>query len=165
MTERMKFTIGTVSSNMEFAETLNLIKSSLLYADDIELIGMIEYAVFAYLPNRILNPRDISELLNCITPFLKSIDIPGGKELLGQIEDVSSQLEIYRPVLTKKKRRTTDEILAQMKMQQVMKQAQEEISNGLSGMLNTEGSQALKSLIDRNIISVYDYGYDDFEVE
>ena len=161
----MKFTIGTVSSNMEFAETLNLIKSSLLYADDIELIGMIEYAVFSYLPNRILNPKDISQLLNCITPFLKSIDIPGGKELLGQIEDVSTQLEIYRPVLTKKKRRTTDEILAQMKMKQVMKQAQEEISNGLSGMLNTEGSQALKSLIDRNIISVYEYGYDDFAVE
>ena len=161
----MKFTIGTVSSNMEFAETLNLIKSSLLYADDIELIGMIEYAVFAYLPNQILNAKDISQLLNCITPFIKSIDVPGAKELLGQIEEVSSQLEIYRPVLKKKKRRTKDEILAQIKMQQVMKQSQEEISNALARMLNTEGSQALKSLIDRNIISVYDYGYDDFEVE
>ena len=161
----MKFTIGTVSSNMEFAETLNLIKSSLLYADDIELIGMIEYAVFAYLPNQILNAKDISQLLNCITPFIKSIDVPGAKELLGQIEEVSSQLEIYRPVLKKKKRRTKDEILAQIKMQQVTKQSQEEMSNALARMLNTEGSQALKSLIDRNIISIYDYGYDDFEVE
>ena len=161
----MKFTIGTVSSNMEFAETLNLIKSSLLYADDIELIGMIEYAVFAYLPNQILNAKDISQLLNCITPFIKSIDVPDAKELLGQIEEVSSQLEIYRPVFKKKKRRNKDEILAQIKMQQVMKQSQEEISNALARMLNTEGSQALKSLIDRNIISVYDYGYDDFEVE
>lgn len=126
----MKFTIGTVSSNMEFAETLNLIRSSLLYADDIELIGMIEYAVFAYLPNRILKPKDISQLLNCITPFIKSIDVPGGKELLVQIDDVSAQLEIYRPVLTKKKRQIKSEILAQMKMEQVLKQSQKEISNG-----------------------------------
>ena len=59
----MKFTIGTVSSNMEFSETLKLIKSSLLYADEIELIGMIEYAIFAYLPNRILNAKDITHLL------------------------------------------------------------------------------------------------------
>ena len=35
----------------------------------------------------------------------------------------------------------------------------------MAEFLNTEGSQALKSLIERNIISVYDYGYDDFEVE
>ena len=161
----MKFTIGTVSSNMEFAETLNLIRSSLLYADDIELIGMIEYAVFVYLRNRILKPKDISQLLNCITPFIKSIDVPGGKELLVQIEDVTAQLEIYRPILTKKKGRTKNEILAQMKMKEVLKQSQEEISNGLAELLNTEGSQALKSLIERNIISVYDYGYDDFEVE
>ena len=161
----MKFTIGTVSSNLEFSETLNLIKSSLLYADEIELIGMIEYAVFSYLPNRILNAKDISHLMNCATPFIKSIDIPEAKELLAQIDDLSSQLELYRPILAKKKRRNKDEILAQIKMQQVMKQSQTEISKGLSDMLNTEGSLALKSLIERKIITVHDYGYDDFEVE
>jgi hypothetical protein len=31
----MKFIIGTASSNMEFVEDLKLIKSSLLYADEI----------------------------------------------------------------------------------------------------------------------------------
>lgn len=161
----MKFTIGTVSSNLEFSETMNLIKSSLLYADEIELIGMIEYAVFSYLPNRILNAKDISHLMNCITPFIKSIDVAGGKELLEQIDGVSSQLELYRPILTKKKRRTKDEILAQMKMQQLMKQSQEELSRSLAEMLNTEGSQALKSLVEREIVAIHDYGFDDFEVE
>ena len=161
----MKFTIGTVSSNLEFSETMNLIKSSLLYADEIELIGMIEYAVFSYLPNRILNAKDLSHLLNCITPFIKSIDVAGGKELLEQIDGVSSQLELYRPILTKKKRRTKDEILAQMKMQQLMKQSQEEFSRSLAEMLNTGGSQALKSLIEREIVAVHDYSFDDFEVE
>ena len=42
----MKFTIGTVSGYLEFTEDINLIKSSLLYADEIEMIGMLEYAVF-----------------------------------------------------------------------------------------------------------------------
>lgn len=42
----MKFTIGTASSSMEFEEDIRLIKSSLLYADEIELIGMAEYAIF-----------------------------------------------------------------------------------------------------------------------
>ena len=150
---------------MEFSETLNLIKSSLLYADEIELIGMIEYAVFSYLPNQILNAKDISQLLNCITPFIKSVDMPDGQELLNLIDDASSQLELYRPILNKKKRRTTDEILAQMKMQKVMKDSQDEISQALSKLLNTEGSQTLNSLINRNIIAVHNYGYDDFEVE
>ena len=161
----MKFTIGTVSGNLEFPETMNLIKSSLLYADEIELIGMIEYAVFSYLPNRILNAKDISHLLNCITPFIKSIEVAGGKELLEQIDGVSSQLELYRPILTKKKRRTKDEILAQMKIQQLMRQSQEELSRSLVEMLNTDGSQALKSLVESEIVAIHDYGFDDFEVE
>lgn len=46
----MKFTIGTVSNFQEYDQDINLIKSSLLYADDIELIGLTEYTVFKYLP-------------------------------------------------------------------------------------------------------------------
>ena len=51
----MKFTIGTASSSMNFEEDLKLIKSSLLYADSIELIGMAEYAIYNYLPRCIMN--------------------------------------------------------------------------------------------------------------
>ena len=47
--QRMKFTIGTASSNMNFEEELKLINSSLLYADTIELIGMAEYAIYNYI--------------------------------------------------------------------------------------------------------------------
>ena len=46
----MKFTIGTVSNSLDLAEDLKLIKSSILYADEIELIGMAEYALYKYLP-------------------------------------------------------------------------------------------------------------------
>ena len=36
----MKFTIGTISNSVNLEEDISLIKSSLLYADEIELIGM-----------------------------------------------------------------------------------------------------------------------------
>ena len=42
----MKFTIGTVSSNMEFSETLKLIKSSLLYADEMRIAGKMSDGLF-----------------------------------------------------------------------------------------------------------------------
>ena len=38
---KMKFTIGTVSNSLNLEEDLRLIKSSILYADEIELIGMV----------------------------------------------------------------------------------------------------------------------------
>lgn len=52
----MKFSIGTVSNFQEYENTLRLIKSSLLYADEIELIGLTEYAVFKYLPSIMDHP-------------------------------------------------------------------------------------------------------------
>ena len=71
----MKFTIGTIPNSIEFKEVYNLIKSSLLYADDIELIGMLEYTVFKYLPNRIDSVKDFETLMNSMIPILKSVEI------------------------------------------------------------------------------------------
>ena len=59
----MKFTIGTASSNMEFEEDYKLIKSALLYADEIELIGMAEYAIYNYLPKCFSNAKEIEKIL------------------------------------------------------------------------------------------------------
>ena len=58
----VKFTIGTATS--DFAETLSLIKSSLLYADETELIGLLEYAVFSYIPYKMENATDIEGVLD-----------------------------------------------------------------------------------------------------
>lgn len=66
----MKFTIGTASSSLDFEEDIKLIKSSLLYADEIELIGMAEYAVFKYLPGRISSVKDIETLVDSFIPLL-----------------------------------------------------------------------------------------------
>ena len=67
----MKFSIGTASSNMEFEEDIRLIKSSLLYADEIELIGMAEYAIFIYLPKCLKNPTDIETLFSNLSSLLR----------------------------------------------------------------------------------------------
>ena len=76
----MKFTIGTASSNMEFEEDYKLIKSALLYADEIELIGMAEYAIYNYLPKCFSNANDIEKILTCFIPFLNAFDNKNAKE-------------------------------------------------------------------------------------
>ncbi len=161
----IKFTIGTASSTLEFQETMRLIKSSLLYADEIELIGMVEYAVFCYLPRTIGEATEIEQLLNCITPFLKSVETPGGNEVLEQIDSVSKQIESIDPILKKKKKRSKQEILAQMEMKKAFSQTQDMLSESISSLLDNEGSQKIRALVEKKIVNVYDYQYKDFELD
>lgn len=161
----MKFTIGTASSNMEFRETVSLIKRSLLYADEIELIGMVEYALFSYIPNHLYNVREIDQLLNGITLVLKSLDVPDGYKLLEQIQVLEEQLNNYAPILKKKKHRNRQEIIAQVKLQQAFKQGKAAILEGFKEAVHTPGSMAIQDLLERKIITVHDYGYDQFQLE
>ena len=64
---KMKFTIGTVSNSLNLEEDLRLIKSSILYADEIELIGMVEYALYKYLPANVFGAKDDSGTENVST--------------------------------------------------------------------------------------------------
>lgn len=160
----IRFTIGTVSSNLEFEEEMRLLKSSLLYADEIQLIGMVEYMVFSYLPSHIYNAKDWDQLLRFIAPFFKSMDIPGGKELLDQIENASFQIHQFDPILKKKKHRTKDEILAQLQFQKIFKDTQEQIKTEVEKLISTPAANDIQSLINQKIITVFNYGYEDFEI-
>lgn len=42
MDGQVRFIIGTASGNLDFKEDVQLIKSSILYADEIQLIGIAE---------------------------------------------------------------------------------------------------------------------------
>ena len=72
----MKFTIGAISNIQQYEEDLKLIKCSLLYADDIELIGLAEYLTFIYLPRVFDSKKDVFELVDGIVPFLRSANSP-----------------------------------------------------------------------------------------
>lgn len=159
----MKFTIGTVSGYLEFTEDINLIKSSLLYADEIEMIGMIEYAVFKYLPNRVNDAKSLEELMTNWVPFLESVEVPGRTEILTQIRDLQDQFTVINPILRKKKKRTKQEILAQMQAKKVELQIRDMMTVALDDILKQSKSDVLKPLVDNNIITVFDYGYDDFD--
>lgn len=161
----MKFTIGTASSNMRFEEDLKLIKSSLLYADEIELIGMAEYAIFQYLPKCLVGAKDIGELLGAFIPFLNSFDNDVAKDMVGQLIELQTQVDPYLPLLRKNKKRTKQEILAQNKVKQVEKQTRESLENVIKDLVIQNGSSDIQDLIDRNIITVYDYSYNDFGVD
>ena len=154
----MKFTIGTASSNREFKETMSLIKSSLLYADEIELIGMVEYMLFSYIPDHLNDAKDMDQLLMGIKLLLKSLDAPGTSELLSQIEDLNEQLNGIAPLLKKKRHRNKQELIAQMKIQQVFRQSKGVILEGVKELIDTPGANAIQELIEREIITVHYFG-------
>ena len=80
----MKFTIGTASSSMEFEEDIRLIKSSLLYADEIELIGMAEYAIFNYLPKCLTSANDLETIISNLISLLGAFDNENAKTIRSQ---------------------------------------------------------------------------------
>lgn len=161
----MKFTIGTASSSLDFEEDLKLIKSSLLYADEIELIGMAEYAVFKYLPDRIDSVKDIRTLADSFIPLLKSINVSGSKEIVQQLELIKEQIVPFEPFLKKNKHRTRQEILAQMQVSKVMNQSRQTLLDAMSQFTGTPGAKSIENLIEKNIISVFDYKNSDFNLD
>ena len=90
----MKFTIGTVSNSLDFAEDMNLIKSSILYADDIELIGMAEYAIYKYLPRQLNASKDLESLFKNFIPLLQSVGTEESRQALQQIDFATQQIKI-----------------------------------------------------------------------
>lgn len=161
----MKFTIGTASSSMNFEEDIKLIKSSLLYADSIELIGMAEYAIFNYLPRCFEDSKKLDNLLCGFIPFLEAFDNDEAKMLIKQLNSVSETIAPYMPQLKKKKNRTKQEIIAQMQFQKAETQLAEMIEQAKTQMLDREGTKEIQSLCDRDIISIYDYSYTGFSVD
>lgn len=161
----MKFTIGTASSSMEFEEDIRLIKSSLLYADEIELIGMAEYAMFNYLPKCLLNTSDFEIVISNLISLLKSFDNEDTKTIASQLEDVQVQLLQYLPYLKKKKNRNKQEILAQRQFRNLESQCRVQLSTAYQELINNPGISQIQSLVDRNIINIYDYSYNGFSLE
>ena len=161
----MKFTIGTASSNMEFEEDYKLIKSELLYADEIELIGMAEYAIYNYLPKCFSNANDIEKILTCFIPFLNAFDNENAKEIVQQLNSLTQQIGPYMPYLRKKHKRNKQEIFAQIKMHQVEKICKASLETEFNNLLNQTGARQIQNLIDRKIITVYDYSYTGFSVD
>ena len=69
------------------------------------------------------------------------------------------------PYIKKKKNRSKQEILAQMQYQKAEKQLAKMVANAKTELLNSNGIKEIQGMIDRNIISVYDYSYNGFSVD
>ena len=159
----MKFTIGTVSNSLNLEEDLRLIKSSILYADEIELIGMVEYALYNYIPF-VLGSKDLNSMIPALKLFLQSIQPEGRETLMQQLECAEHQLETLAPFLKKKRRRSKQEILVQQRFRTVEKQIQEQMVSGMEELLSAPETNEVKNLIEQKIISVYDYGFDKLDI-
>ena len=159
----MKFTIGTVSNSLDFAEDMNLIKSSILYADDIELIGMAEYAIYKYLPRQLNASKDLESLFKNFIPLLQSVGTEESRQALQQIDFATHQIKILAPYLQKKKHRDKKEILTQIRFNQLERQAKEQLESHIDRLASGQGTKELSDLVARKIVSVYDYGFNGFD--
>lgn len=161
----MKFTIGTVSDSMEFDEDLKLIKSSLLYADEVELIGMAEYAVYKYIPRCLNNAKDIDGMMGSFIPMLESIDTREAQDLVVTLKNSYAQIAPYIPYLKKKKNRSKQEIIAQKYVVKEMESCIKSLEIVFQELFNYPGTKTIQELIEKNIISVYDYKFVGFDIE
>jgi len=159
----VKFTIGTVSNSLDFAEDMNLIKSSILYADDIELIGMAEYAIYKYLPRQLNASKDLESLFKNFIPLLQSVGTEESRQALQQIDFATQQIKILAPYLQKKKHRDKKEILTQIRFNQLERQAKEQLESHIDRLASGQGTKELSDLVARKIVSVYDYGFNGFD--
>ena len=159
----MKFTIGTVSNSLDLAEDMNLIKSSILYADDIELIGMAEYAIYKYLPRQLNASKDLESLFKNFIPLLQSVGTEESRQALQQIDFATQQIKILAPYLQKKKHRDKKEILTQIRFNQLERQAKEQLESHIDRLASGQGTKELSDLVARKIVSVYDYGFNGFD--
>ena len=69
------------------------------------------------------------------------------------------------PYLRKKHKRNKQEIFAQIKMHQVEKICKASLETEFNNLLNQTGARQIQNLIDRKIITVYDYSYTGFSVD
>lgn len=161
----MKFIIGTASSNMEFEEDLRLIKSSLLYADEIELIGMAEYAIFNYLPKCLTSANDFEVIINNLISLLKSFETDKTIKLVTQLEYVQEKIRPLLPSLKKKKFRTKNEIIAQQKFRTFENDFMGQLNEIYQQLTSNPGIKTIQSLVDNGIINIYDYSYNGFSIE
>lgn len=161
----MKFIIGTASSNMEFEEDLRLIKSSLLYADEIELIGMAEYAIFNYLPKCLTSANDFEVIINNLISLLKSFETDKTIKLVTQLEYVQEKIRPLLPSLKKKKFRTKNEIIAQQKFRTFENDFMGQLNEIYQQLTSNPGIETIQSLVDNGIINIYDYSYNGFSIE
>jgi GTPase involved in cell partitioning and DNA repair len=102
---------------------------------------MAEYAVFNYIPKHIYETKNIRQLLNGISLIIKSIDVKNADKILAQIDLLSNQLKEYSPILEKKKYRTRQEIIAQMKINQCFQNSKKLLATELSKAFDTDGSR------------------------
>ena len=102
-------------------------------------------------------------MIPALRSFLQSLKPAGSEELLGQLDYADAQLQILTPYLKRKKHRSKQEIIAQMKFKQLEIQCREQLKSGIQQLYIHPGTQEIKNYVDRNIVSVYDYDFDGFD--
>ena len=112
-----------------------------------------------------MGTKDFESIVANLIPFFKSFDNPEAQGLADQLTELSTVLEPIIPHLKKKKHRTKEEILAQMKMRQATNQCNAFMQTAVTSLMNQNGIKSIQSLVDRKLVSIYDYSYNGFSID
>lgn len=153
----MKFTIGTISNFSDLTESIKLIKSSLLYADEIEMLGITEYAVHKYLPSLLDSSKGFEPMIDKLIPFLESANIPDKEGILSQLTDAREKLSLLAPHTSKKRHRNNAEIRIQIRLNQMRHELQPQLDAALKQLLNHPYSAEIEDLIKNKYVTIFDY--------
>lgn len=153
----MKFTIGTISNFSDLSESIKLIKSSLLYADEIEMLGITEYAVHKYLPSLLDSSKGFEPMLDKLIPFLESANIPNKEDLLYKLTDARNKLSMLSPNLNRNRHKNKKEMLLQIRLNQMRHEIQPQLDIALRQLLDHPYSAEIDELIKSKHITIFDY--------
>lgn len=126
---------------------------------------MAEYAVFNYLPKCLSGAKEFESIVAKLVPFFESFDNPEAQGLADQLTELSVVLEPIMPHLKKKKHRTKEEILAQIKMRQATNECNALMQEAISSLMSQKGTKSIQNLVDRKLVSIYDYSHNGFSME
>lgn len=71
----------------------------------------------------------------------------------------------YIPLLKKKRNRNKQELLAQIQFQKVEKQLSEMLMTARKQVMGSNGIKELQNMINKDLVSVYDYSYNGFSID
>lgn len=161
---QIKFSIGTVSKELDLSHDITLLKAALLYADEIEIIGMMEYALGILIPQIINSPKGGFDCIEKLLPLFESL---GSQEVQNVVMQTRAILEQMQPFLhfKNKKMRNKQEMQVAINIGRMENVIISELKKVIDNLSESSHLNELQELINTKIVSISNYSLQVFDVD
>lgn len=138
---KLHITVGAaIQHELNLEQELGLLKAALLYADKVKLCSLTSSMLVTMLPLGYLNEDEQLELIAHMAPSLGESSAP-----------IEAGLELYKS-LKRKKRRSKQELLLYLNMENSIKKGFEELRTRIEGIANSAGAEGLLQALDTGLV-------------